>query len=172
MRPLPGRQSTKKPAGPCTLSANSLVGQASACQSERNSTWTSRRTVLLCQQHAQEGFGGPVEFLFAAVHDAQGARQARRVQLYRYEAALFPQGNDNTGAFPNFNAINTGTPFDVAGTVFSPQNNVDRTRQRTRIRTRLGADIDMGEGFTMGARLATGENSSPVTTNQSLGAPG
>ena len=90
----------------------------------------------------------------------------------RVEGLYYPAGNDNTGAFPNFNAINTGAPFDVAGTVFSPQNNVDRDRQRTRIRTRFGADIDMGEGFTTGARLATGENSSPVTTNQSLGAPG
>ncbi len=31
-------------------------------------------------------------------------------------------GNDNTGAFPIFNTINTGAPFDVSGTVFSPQN--------------------------------------------------
>ena len=90
----------------------------------------------------------------------------------RYEGLYYPSGNDNTGAFPNFNAINTGSPFDVAGTVFSPQNNVDRTRQRDRLRARFGADIDMGEGFTSGARLATGENTSPVTTNQSLGAGG
>jgi len=88
----------------------------------------------------------------------------------RYERIAYPTGNDNTGAFPNFNAINTGSPFDVAGTLFSPQNNVDRERNRFRIRGRFGADIDLGEGFTSGLRLATGENTSPVTTNQSLGA--
>jgi hypothetical protein len=90
----------------------------------------------------------------------------------RSEALLYPAGNDNTGAFPNFNAINTGSPFDVAGTVFSPQINVDRNRERERIRARFGAEVDMGEGFTAGSRLATGENTSPVTMNQSLGAAG
>jgi hypothetical protein len=90
----------------------------------------------------------------------------------RGEGIFYPTGNDNTGAFPNFNAINTGSPFDVTGTVFSPQSNVDRDRQRERIRVRLGADIDLGEGYTAGVRIATGENSSPVTTNQSLGSAG
>ena len=90
----------------------------------------------------------------------------------RGEGIFYPSGNDNTGAFPNFNAINTGSPFDVAGTVFSPQNNVDQNRQRERLRVRLGADIDMGEGYTTGIRIATGENNSPVTTNQSLGTSG
>ena len=88
----------------------------------------------------------------------------------RYEGNYFPSGNDNTGAFPNFNAINTGSPFDVSGTVFSPQLNVDQDRQRFRLRARLGAEIEMGEGFTAGMRIATGENNSPVTTNQSFGA--
>ena len=88
----------------------------------------------------------------------------------RYEGNYFPTGNDNTGAFPNFNAINTGSPFDVSGTVFSPQLNVDQGRQRFRLRARIGAEIEMGEGFTAGLRIATGENNSPVTTNQSLGA--
>jgi hypothetical protein len=90
----------------------------------------------------------------------------------REEGIFYPSGNDNTGAFPNFNAINTGSPFDVAGALFSPQNNVDRDRQRTRLRARFGADVDMGEGFRAGARVATGESNSPVTTNQSLGASG
>lgn len=88
----------------------------------------------------------------------------------RYEGAYFPSGNDNTGAFPNFNSINSGAPFDVAGTVFSPQLNVDRDRQRYRIRARVGSEIDMGDGFTAGFRLATGQDTSPVTTNQSVGA--
>jgi hypothetical protein len=87
----------------------------------------------------------------------------------RYENFLYPAGNDNTGAFPNFNAINTGAPFDVAGNIFSPQFNVDQNRTRTRLRMRVGAEADMGEGFTGGIRLATGNNNSPVSVNQTFG---
>ena len=87
----------------------------------------------------------------------------------RYENDFFPEGNDNTGAFPNFNAINTGAPYDVAGTVFSPQLNVDQDRTRIRIRARIGAEVDLGEGFTAGMRIGTGENNTPTSMNQSLG---
>ena len=69
----------------------------------------------------------------------------------------------------DFNAINTGSPFDISGNVFSPQYNVDADRARMRLRARFGAEIDLGEDWTAGIRLATGENNSPVTTNQSLG---
>ncbi len=91
---------------------------------------------------------------------------------FRGEGVFFADGNDNTGAFPNFNAINTGAPFDVSGTVFSPQLNVDQDRQRLRLRLRLGLEADLGQGFTAGLRIATGESSSPTSTNQSLGASG
>ena len=87
----------------------------------------------------------------------------------RYEGDFFPAGNDNTGAFPNFNAINTGPPFDVRGTLFSPQIDVDQDRERFRLRARFGLAADLSENFTAGIRIATGENNSPVTTNQSLG---
>ena len=87
----------------------------------------------------------------------------------RYEADFFPEGNDNTGAFPNFNAINTGAPFDVAGNQFSPQLNVDQDRNRMRLRARFGAEADLGENFTAGLRIATGESNSPVSANQSFG---
>jgi len=97
-----------------------------------------------------------------------------RIRLFgdirvRYEGLYYPSGNDNTGAFPNFNAINTGPPFDVSGNVFPPQLNVDKTRNRIRIRARTGLEADLGEGFTIGVRGATGENDSPVTENQTLG---
>lgn len=87
----------------------------------------------------------------------------------RYDGDYFANTNDDTGAFPSFNSINTGAPFDVAGTQFSPQYDVNQDRQRFRIRARLGADIDLGEGFTAGIRLATGQDDSPVTENQTLG---
>jgi hypothetical protein len=89
----------------------------------------------------------------------------------RYESDLLPRGNDDTGAFPNFNAINTGSPYDIssANQNFPPQINVDQDRNRFRIRARLGVRADLGDGYTAEIRLATGENDSPVSENQSLG---
>jgi opacity protein-like surface antigen len=88
---------------------------------------------------------------------------------FRYEGDYYPSGNDNTGAFPNFNAINTGAPFDVSGNQFAPQYNVDQNRNRFRFRARFGAELDLNENITMGLRIATGETNSPVTSNQTLG---
>ena len=90
----------------------------------------------------------------------------------RSDNTFFPDGNDNTGAFPNFNAINTGSPFDVSGTQFSPQHNVDQDRHRARLRARFGTEIMLGDGFNGGIRLATGSDPSPTSTNQSLGGSG
>ncbi len=89
----------------------------------------------------------------------------------RYEGDFFPDGNDATGAFPNFNAINTGAPFDTTGTQFAPQLNVDQNRNRFRLRARIGFDYDLGENFTTGFRVATGDSNSPTSTNQSIGLP-
>jgi hypothetical protein len=90
----------------------------------------------------------------------------------RYEGVYFGEGNDNTGAFPNFNAINTGAPFDTSGTQFSPQYNVDQDRERARLRARVGTDIMLGEGFNGGLRIATGDSNSPTSPNQTLGGNG
>ena len=90
----------------------------------------------------------------------------------RYEAVYFGETNDNSGGFPNFNAINTGAPFDTSGTQFSPQYNVDQDRQRTRLRARFGTDILLGDGFNAGIRLATGDSNSPTSPNQTLGGSG
>ena len=87
----------------------------------------------------------------------------------RYELDNFPGGNDNTGAFPNFNAINTGNPFDVAGTTFPPEYDVDKDRQRFRYRVRVGLNADLGDGFSIGIRGGTGQDDSPVTENQTVG---
>jgi hypothetical protein len=97
-----------------------------------------------------------------------------RIRLFgdvrvRGEKDSFPVGNNNTGAFPNFNAINTGAPFDISGNQFSPQLNVDQDRERIRLRARFGLAADLGSGFSAGVRVATGENNSPTSTNQSLG---
>jgi hypothetical protein len=103
-----------------------------------------------------------------------GPEWAERIKFFgdirmRFEGDLFPNGNDNTGAFPNFNAINTGAPFDIAGTQFSPQYNVDQNRYRFKLRARLGADIDLDNHWYAGFRIGTGQDNSPVTQNQGLG---
>lgn len=89
----------------------------------------------------------------------------------RYEGNFYPAGNDNTGAFPNFNAINTGSPYDVsaANTEFPPERNVDQNRDYMRLRARLGIDGNLGDGFSTGLRIATGQDDQPVSENQSLG---
>jgi len=90
----------------------------------------------------------------------------------RAEEVINHAGNDNTGAFPNFNAINTGAPFDTSGNVFSPQYNVDQNRNRERLRARLGAAVAVSGGFTAGVRIATGNDNQPVSENQTFGAAG
>jgi hypothetical protein len=88
---------------------------------------------------------------------------------FRSRNDIFPEGNDNTGAFPIFNSINTGEPFDIAGTQFSPQFNTDQDRFRLQLRARLGLSADLGEGWSAGIRFGTGETNTPVSQNQTLG---
>ncbi len=90
----------------------------------------------------------------------------------RAEYIRYPQGNDSSGSFPDFNKINTGDPFDVTGFVFSPQYNTDEDRERYRLRVRMGMEADLANGFLFGARIATGSGDSPVSTNQTMGSPG
>jgi len=92
----------------------------------------------------------------------------------RYEGIFFPSGNDTSGStfqFVNFNAINTGAPFNLGldNTTPLPQLDVDKDRERGRIRVRFGAQMDLEDGFTMGLRIATGETNTPTSTNQSFG---
>ncbi len=93
---------------------------------------------------------------------------------FRYEGDIFPSGNDNTGAFPNFNAINTGSPFDIglgsSPLPLEPERNVDQDRSRFRLRARAGVAADLPDGFSADLRIGTGENDQPVSENQSLGA--
>jgi hypothetical protein len=98
----------------------------------------------------------------------------------RFEKQFFPHGNDNVDpSLVNFNAINTGNPFDTNAVidgssppVVPPLRDVDQNRTRYRLRARLGAEADLGEGFTAGLRTATGDSSTPVSTNVTLGGGG
>jgi hypothetical protein len=88
----------------------------------------------------------------------------------RWEMVFFKRGNDTTYNF-DFNAVNSGVPLDVT---FNDQAsfrylNADQNRRRPRMRARLGVDGDVGEGFSGLLRLASGDGSTPVSTNQTLG---
>ncbi|UGA43662.1 putative porin [Bradyrhizobium quebecense] len=101
---------------------------------------------------------------------------AQRIRFYgdarvRYQGAYFPTGNDQAGA-ANYNAINTGSPYDISSTAFGPTYDATQDRNQFRFRGRLGMEADLLYGFTAGLRIATGENSSPVSTNQTLGGGG
>ncbi|MCE0483749.1 MAG: putative porin [Methylacidiphilales bacterium] len=85
----------------------------------------------------------------------------------RYEGDFYPDSNA-VGSFTNFNAINTGSGF-VLGTLNPPQYNVDQDRNRFRFRARFGGEMDLGQNFTLGLRVGTGSDDSPVTENQTIG---
>jgi hypothetical protein len=89
----------------------------------------------------------------------------------RYEGDFYPSGNASGTEFTNYNAIDTGAPFNFGSNNpnFPPSYNVDQDRNRLRFRARIGADIDLGQNFTAGMRVATGSDDSPVTENQTLG---
>jgi len=88
---------------------------------------------------------------------------------FRYEWDIFDSRNSNT--FPNFAALDAGSPFDLNNSAGTPPPILDTTenRQRMRIRARLGIGIDIADGFVAGIRLATGNTTNPVSTNQTLG---
>jgi len=103
---------------------------------------------------------------------------ASRIRFYgdmrlRYRGIYYPTGNDQGGAV-NFNAINTGSPYDVsaANPYHPPTLNVTEDRSQFRFRGRLGMVADLSDGFTAGLRIAGGENNSPVSQNQTFGLNG
>ncbi|MDH2385816.1 putative porin [Bradyrhizobium sp. CER78] len=98
---------------------------------------------------------------------------AQRIRFYgdarvRYQGSYFPTGNDQAGA-ANYNAINSGSPYDISSNTFGPTYDATQDRNQFRFRGRLGMEADLLYGFSAGLRIATGENNSPVSTNQTLG---
>jgi hypothetical protein len=107
---------------------------------------------------------------------AQRIRFSGDVRL-RHESDFFPTGN--YPYFVNYNAINTGSPYNTLGgtaananAYFWPTYNVAQERERERLRARLAMDADLFEGFYAGIRVATGDTNAPVSFNQTLGGSG
>lgn len=94
----------------------------------------------------------------------------------RYEGIWYPGGGYNsTGQIYDFNAINTGSPYDIileTNPADPPMYNTTQDRSRFRLRARLGMEADLYEGFTASLRIATGSDSAPISTNQTLGGSG
>lgn len=93
----------------------------------------------------------------------------------RYEGIWYPGGGYNsTGQIYDFNSINTGSGYDVSDLTQTnpPLYNTTQDRSRFRLRARLGMEADLYEGFTVGMRIATGSDSAPTSTNQTLGGSG
>ena len=107
---------------------------------------------------------------------------ASRIRFYgdfrgRWENIMYPGGGYNSiGLLNDFNAINTGSPYDISKfsnpNFAAPLINTTQNRDRARIRARLGMDADLFEGFTAGMRVETGSDNVPVSTNQTLGGSG
>ncbi|WP_315719697.1 MULTISPECIES: putative porin [unclassified Bradyrhizobium] len=101
---------------------------------------------------------------------------AQRIRFYgdirgRYQGSFFPTGNDQFDAL-NFNAVNTGSPYDMASPYNLPTYNTTQNRNQIKLRARLGMEADLTSGFNAGIRIATGESNSPVSTNQTMGGGG
>jgi hypothetical protein len=89
----------------------------------------------------------------------------------RGEGDLFPSGNDPF--LPDFNSINNSSNgFDPNGTSLPPVLNTTEDRTRVRIRARLDVAAQLASWMDSEIRIATGNDNSPVSTNQTLGSPG
>jgi hypothetical protein len=98
-----------------------------------------------------------------------------------FEEPIYDQGSGlqiggNFPDFANYGAINGGPGFDIAegspGFVNPPFLNTSQDRHRARIRARLGIGIRIDDWISAELRIATGNDSSPVSTNQTLGSDG
>jgi Putative porin len=92
----------------------------------------------------------------------------------RTERVFYDSGNSNI--LPNFGTINAGTGFNTnvqsPGFVNPGLINASQDRARTRLRFRLGVAAQVADWVSVNARLASGNDLSPVSTNQTLGVPG
>lgn len=86
----------------------------------------------------------------------------------RYEHDGFA---NNNAPLVNFNAINTGPPFDTSpsNTQNPPLLNTDEDRNRFLLRGRLGTTAVVDDDVRATFRIASGNDSGPVSTNQTLG---
>jgi len=94
----------------------------------------------------------------------------RRVRWYgdvrvRGQGDLFEDGNSES--YLDFVAVNNAGGIGRAGTAALLNTTIDRERLRGRLR--FGLETELGWGWSLGARLTSGNLTDPVSTNQTLG---
>lgn len=118
------------------------------------------------QQAKQDGWAAPNQI----------PEWVNRITMYgdmriRGEGDFFPQ--DNIPDFVNYAAINSGSPFDITGASGSPPLlNTTEDRWQVKLRARIGLRAQIDDWLSADIRVATGNDASPVSTNQTLGANG
>lgn len=88
----------------------------------------------------------------------------------RYELDAFDSGN--SPFFINYQAINSGAPYDInpaTNQTLPPLFNTTEDRNMMRARARVGLKAKVSDDLTVGLRFASGNTTSPVSTNQTLG---
>lgn len=88
----------------------------------------------------------------------------------RYEWDYFD--SSNSPFFVNYNAINTGNAYDSNANnnvTLPPLLNTTEQRQQMRVRARLDLDAAVADDLSAGFRFTSGNNTNPVSTNQTLG---
>jgi hypothetical protein len=116
------------------------------------------------QTAQSEGWGVPA----ALPEWIRGMRWSGDLRL-RGQGDLFASDNlPNT--YLDFQRINAAGGIGRAG--ISAFTNTSEDRYRMRARLRFGFESDLGSGWSMGARLATGALTDPVSTNTTLGIGG
>ena len=88
----------------------------------------------------------------------------------RGEANLLQKSN--YPYFVDFNSINNSAGFDTTGGALPPLLDSTENRTRFRLRARLGVDAKIDDAVMAQFRIATGNDNSPVSSNQTLGANG
>jgi hypothetical protein len=117
------------------------------------------------QQAQAEGWAAP----------NQTPEWTQRVHFYgdirmRAERVLEDRGNQPV---PDFNSINSGSGFDTSGGGgLPPSLNTTENRTLPLLRARLGMTAEVNDWASIDFRIATGNDSSPVSTQQTLGSPG
>lgn len=90
---------------------------------------------------------------------------------FRYEFDHFDNTNDTQ--FINYQAINSGNPYDfnlgVSNNTLPPVLNTTQNRAQPRIRGRLLLNAAVSDDLNAGVRLTTGNSKNPVSTDQTLG---
>ena len=103
----------------------------------------------------------------------------RRISLYgdvraRFENRFYDDGNADI--FPDYGAINEGDPQNIndrtPGWIPPAFLNTLENRQRAQLRARIGLRAKVDDWISANVRIATGNDRTPVSTNQTLGATG